>query len=325
MDNNIKKENPNTQDSDLSSLLEYNTKIPIKKNIVDDRIDNLILIGKENYYKETFNRRPAFPWEDSVLKERKYSDDEIKKIRTVYTNKRETEKITIPSAVLSKAAPINKGVSVLYQPTQDYTTSTVDYATSGKHDYTKTSWPNGWPLSPPENSSERVTIKIPGINSSFVVRDVIKPIFYNFIYDFHNTVESVNTLVPAKRGKDFEETKKLAASGKVKMISGDGGYFYRKIRGSTSHWSAHASATAIDINWNFHWLYWRNTFTASQVTTIRTLTKKYGLTWGGEYEKRADEMHFEIKVSPSVVEQIISSNGLVDRMSKIASGMKVTI
>jgi hypothetical protein len=325
MDKNIKEDNPNVSQSDLSSLVETNSKIGIKSRIVDDRYDDINLIGKEDFYKNTFNRRPSYPWEDTTLKERKYSDEEIKKIKTVYSDKKQVEKITLPSATLSKAVVKNKGQIVSYQPSSGYKNgSSFAYSNDGKHDYSKSSYPNGWPISPTENSSERVTIKIPGIKSSFVVRDVIKPIFYNFIYDFHNTVEDVNTLVPVNRGKNLEETKQLAASGKVKMIQGDGGWNFRKIRES-SKWSAHASATAIDINWNFHWMYWRNTFSPSQQTQIRKLTTKYGLTWGGDYTRRADDMHFEIKVSPSVVNQIIESNGLVDRMSKIASGIKVKV
>jgi hypothetical protein len=30
---------------------------------------------------------------------------------------------------------------------------------------------------------------------------------------------------------------------------------------------------------------------------IRALAKKYGLTWGGDYRNRKDEMHFEIAIS----------------------------
>jgi hypothetical protein len=30
---------------------------------------------------------------------------------------------------------------------------------------------------------------------------------------------------------------------------------------------------------------------------IRALAKKYGLTWGGDYRNRKDEMHFEVSIS----------------------------
>jgi hypothetical protein len=30
---------------------------------------------------------------------------------------------------------------------------------------------------------------------------------------------------------------------------------------------------------------------------IQALAKKYGLTWGGDYRGRKDEMHFEIAIS----------------------------
>jgi hypothetical protein len=30
---------------------------------------------------------------------------------------------------------------------------------------------------------------------------------------------------------------------------------------------------------------------------IQALAKKYGLTWGGDYRGRKDEMHFEVSIS----------------------------
>jgi hypothetical protein len=43
---------------------------------------------------------------------------------------------------------------------------------------------------------------------------------------------------------------------------------------------------------------------------IRALAKKYGLTWGGDYKNRKDEMHFEISLSPEKVTALITKLGL---------------
>jgi hypothetical protein len=38
---------------------------------------------------------------------------------------------------------------------------------------------------------------------------------------------------------------------------------------------------------------------------IRALAKKYGLTWGGDYRNRKDEMHFEVAVNEAKAAKII--------------------
>lgn len=79
--------------------------------------------------------------------------------------------------------------------------------------------------------------------------------------------------------------------------SDDGGWNYRFVSGSTS-WSNHASATAIDLNWNKHPRGARNTFQSWQVGVIRQiLSECHGaIYWGGDYRSPSvvDEMHFEI-------------------------------
>jgi len=52
------------------------------------------------------------------------------------------------------------------------------------------------------------------------------------------------------------------------------------------------------------------TFEASKVPMIRALAKKYGLTWGGDYKNRKDEMHFEISIGPPKVAELITKLGL---------------
>lgn len=75
----------------------------------------------------------------------------------------------------------------------------------------------------------------------------------------------------------------------------DWGYAERPIRGG-SQLSNHASGTAIDLNALKHPLGQRGTFTPAQAARIRARLRLYEsvIRWGGDYRRRADEMHFEI-------------------------------
>lgn len=79
----------------------------------------------------------------------------------------------------------------------------------------------------------------------------------------------------------------------------DWGYAERPIRGSTTTLSNHASGTALDLNATRHVLGKRDTFTAAQTKAIRDHLKTFDgcIRWGGDYQNRADEMHFEIVAS----------------------------
>jgi hypothetical protein len=77
----------------------------------------------------------------------------------------------------------------------------------------------------------------------------------------------------------------------------DWGYCFRMVRGTTDKLSNHSSGTAIDLNATKHALGKIGTFDEAKVPMIRALAKKYGLTWGGDYRNRKDEMHFEIAIS----------------------------
>ena len=77
----------------------------------------------------------------------------------------------------------------------------------------------------------------------------------------------------------------------------DWGYCFRMVRGTTDKLSNHSSGTAIDLNATKHALGKVGTFPAEKVPMIRALAKKYGLTWGGDYRNRKDEMHFEISIT----------------------------
>jgi hypothetical protein len=84
----------------------------------------------------------------------------------------------------------------------------------------------------------------------------------------------------------------------------DWGYAYRPIRGQSSGFSNHASGTALDLNATKHPLGVRGTFTLEQQSRIRgRLERVYrdAIRWGGDYQNRADEMHFEIVVGEPAV------------------------
>jgi hypothetical protein len=51
------------------------------------------------------------------------------------------------------------------------------------------------------------------------------------------------------------------------------------------------------------------TFPNEKVPMIRALAKKYGLTWGGDYKNRKDEMHFEIALTPAKVAALVEKLG----------------
>ena len=92
----------------------------------------------------------------------------------------------------------------------------------------------------------------------------------------------------------------------------DWAYAYRMVRGNPTKLSCHSSGTAIDLNATKHPLGKVGTFPAEKVPMIRALSKKYGLKWGGDYKGRADEMHWEVEVSPIKAKELITKLGLKD-------------
>lgn len=81
------------------------------------------------------------------------------------------------------------------------------------------------------------------------------------------------------------------------------GYNYRAIRGQSTGFSNHASATAVDLNAPVHPLAKSGTFSAKQVAAIHKIIADCGgvVRWGGDYNGRKDEMHFEINASAAKV------------------------
>lgn len=96
---------------------------------------------------------------------------------------------------------------------------------------------------------------------------------------------------------------------------GNWGYAERKIRGSSTTLSNHASGTALDLNAPAHPLGKVGTFSSKQVSAInRILADCDGvLRHGKNYSGRKDEMHVEINASSAKVK---------DLASKIKAGKK---
>lgn len=152
---------------------------------------------------------------------------------------------------------------------------------------------NGWPASRNRKAIGIKSYRVGDLDISLACAEAVAPILVNFALQFHNTVE------PIDKGQ-----------------LDDWGYAYRPIRGTTVHLSNHASGTAIDLNATKHPLGASGTFTKAQEAKIRELCKTFGLRWGGDYEVRKDEMHFEINISPDKAKSLIDELGLTDGQSK---------
>lgn len=102
----------------------------------------------------------------------------------------------------------------------------------------------------------------------------------------------------------------------------DWGYAYRAIRGKTSGYSNHASATAIDLNATRHPLGKVGTFSATQRAAIRRILNDLEgvVRWGGDYSGRKDEMHFEINAGAAAVARVAAKIRRGSLVSRPAGG-----
>jgi len=131
--------------------------------------------------------------------------------------------------------------------------------------------------------------KIPGTEARVSLRREVAKLMVGLAADFHKNVEELNP--KSCWGHDF-----------------------RKID-ETNSWSFHAPGIAIDLNASRHPRGKRGTFTASQVSSIRRLLKDYSyhgvrlFRWGGDFQSKVDEMHFEIIVPRGIALKAIDSLG----------------
>jgi hypothetical protein len=146
---------------------------------------------------------------------------------------------------------------------------------------------NGWPASkdPAEISIKSYPIR--GTDIKIKAAAGCGSLLAEFAAQFHLLIEPIDT-----GGLD------------------DWGYCYRMVRGTTDKLSNHSSGTALDLNASKHPLGKAGTFPLEKVPMIQALAKKYGLTWGGDYRGRKDEMHFEMTLKPEQASKLITKLGL---------------
>lgn len=146
---------------------------------------------------------------------------------------------------------------------------------------------NGWPAS--ENQAEIGIKSYPVAGTDLKIRcaKAVAPLLVNFAEEFHEKIEPID----------------------VGQLD-DWGYAFRKVRGSLSIVSNHSSGTAIDLNAIKHPLGQVGTFDKAKVPLLRELVRKYGLKWGGDYQGRKDEMHFEVKLNAVTAAALIKKLGV---------------
>lgn len=146
---------------------------------------------------------------------------------------------------------------------------------------------NGYPASKDPDEIKIKSYPVKGTDRKLKCASSVGPLLAAFAAEFHELIE------PIDEGT-FD----------------DWGYAFRMVRGSTDRLSCHSSGTAIDLNAVKHPLGKIGTFPAEKVPMIRALAKKYGLKWGGDFKSRADEMHFEVNVTPVKAKELITKLGL---------------
>ena len=146
---------------------------------------------------------------------------------------------------------------------------------------------NGWPASKDQADINVKPYPVKGTNLKIRCAAGAGELLAAFAAEFHELIEPID-----EGGLD------------------DWAYAFRMVRGTTDKLSCHSSGTAIDLNATKHALGKIGTFPAEKVPMIRALAKKYGLTWGGDYRTRKDEMHFEVSVNKEQAKKLIQKLGL---------------
>jgi hypothetical protein len=142
---------------------------------------------------------------------------------------------------------------------------------------------NGWPASKDRAAIGIKSFTVPGTDLKLACAEAVAPLLIGFAAEFNRLIEPID-------GGGLD----------------DWGYAFRDIRGVVGKLSNHSSGTAIDLNATKHPLAKVGTFPAEKVPMIRALAKKYGLTWGGDYRNRKDEMHFEVALTPAKAAALIA-------------------
>ena len=148
---------------------------------------------------------------------------------------------------------------------------------------------NGWPASKDQAKIGVKPFPIKGTAIKIRCAKDAGPLLAGFAAEFHALIEPID-------------------EGKLD----DWAYAFRMVRGTTDKLSCHSSGTAIDLNATKHPLGKAGTFELAKVPMIQALAKKYGLTWGGDYRGRKDEMHFEVAISQEKAIALAKKLELVD-------------
>ena len=148
---------------------------------------------------------------------------------------------------------------------------------------------NGWPASKDQAEINVKPFTIKGTAIKIRCAKDAGPLLAAFAAEFHALIEPID-------------------EGKLD----DWAYAFRMVRGTTDKLSCHSSGTAIDLNATKHPLGKAGTFELAKVPMIQALAKKYGLTWGGDYRGRKDEMHFEVAISQEKARALVKKLELVD-------------
>ena len=148
---------------------------------------------------------------------------------------------------------------------------------------------NGWPASKDQAEIGVKPFPIKGTAIKIRCAKDAGPLLAAFAAEFHALIEPID-------------------EGKLD----DWAYAFRMVRGTTDKLSCHSSGTAIDLNATKHPLGKAGTFELAKVPMIQALAKKYGLTWGGDYRGRKDEMHFEVAISQEKAIALAKKLELVD-------------
>lgn len=146
---------------------------------------------------------------------------------------------------------------------------------------------NGWTVITTSTSAKLATYKVPGTKSGLLLRKGDAGVLLVDLANWYN--KHVEKLSLYKAGDDY-------------------GWSYRKIRGSSTTYSNHASGTAIDLNATRHPLGTTaaHSFTKKQIAAIHARLKRYSgvIRWGGDYTGRKDPMHFEINKSVAATHKV---------------------
>jgi hypothetical protein len=148
---------------------------------------------------------------------------------------------------------------------------------------------NGWPASKDQAEIGIKSYSVPGTLIKLRCAEKVAPLLVGFAAEFHNLIEPLDV-----------------------GANDDWAYAFRDVRGVPGKLSNHASGTALDLNASRHFLGQVGTFEPGKVPMIRALAHKWGLKWGGDYQSRKDEMHFEIRIdavkAAALIEKIKGEN-----------------